>query len=60
MPCLCVADNEEFKECPNVDGIYMPCNKWRVSSVIDRLENDLGKPVITVEARGQIGRSSKL
>lgn len=34
-------------ECPNVDGIYMPCNKWRVSSVIQRLEADLGKPVIT-------------
>jgi maleate cis-trans isomerase len=34
-------------ECPNVDGIYMPCNKWRVSSVIERLEADLGKPVIT-------------
>lgn len=36
-----------LKECPNVDGIYIPCNKWRVSSVIDRLEADLGKPVIT-------------
>jgi len=36
-----------LEECPNVDGIYMPCNKWRVSSVIERLEADLGKPVIT-------------
>jgi len=39
--------SEVLRECPNVDGIYMPCNKWRVSSVIDRLEADLGKPVIT-------------
>ena len=36
-----------LEECPNVDGIYMPCNKWRVSSVIERLEAELGKPVIT-------------
>ena len=31
----------------DVDGIYMPCNKWRVSPVIDRLEEEFGKPVIT-------------
>jgi len=36
-----------LQECPNVDGIYMPCNKWRVSSIIERLEKDLRKPVIT-------------
>lgn len=36
-----------LEECPNVDGIYMPCNKWRVSSIIERLEKDVGKPVIT-------------
>ena len=35
-----------LSEHPNVDGIYMPCNKWRVVSVIERLENDHAKPVV--------------
>ena len=33
--------------CPDVDGIYMPCNKWRITSVIDRIEKEFGKPVVT-------------
>lgn len=32
---------------PEVDGIYMPCNKWRIVSVIDRIEQEFGKPVVT-------------
>lgn len=36
-----------IREHPDVDGIYMPCNKWRVISVIERLEEDSGKPVVT-------------
>lgn len=36
-----------IQECPNVDGIYLPCNKWRVSAVIERLENEFNKPVVT-------------
>lgn len=32
---------------PDVDGIYMPCNKWRITSVIDRIEQEFGKPVVT-------------
>jgi maleate cis-trans isomerase len=36
-----------LSEYPNVDGIYMPCNKWRVVSVIERLEKDHGKPVVS-------------
>lgn len=36
-----------LREHPEVDGIYMPCNKWRVVSVIERIENETGKPVIT-------------
>jgi len=36
-----------LREHPDVDGVYMPCNKWRIVSVIDRIENDSGKPVVT-------------
>ncbi len=36
-----------LREHPDVDGVYMPCNKWRVISVIDRIENESGKPVVT-------------
>jgi maleate cis-trans isomerase len=32
---------------PDVDGVYMPCNKWRTVSVIERIEKDGGKPVLT-------------
>ena len=28
-------------------GVYMPCNKWRTISVIERIEQASGKPVIT-------------
>jgi len=27
--------------------VYMPCNKWRIVSVIDRIENESGKLVVT-------------
>jgi maleate cis-trans isomerase len=36
-----------LREHPEVDGIYMPCNKWRIVSVIDRIEKESGKPVVT-------------
>jgi maleate isomerase len=36
-----------LREYPDVDGIYMPCNKWRVVSVIERIEKDHGKPVVS-------------
>jgi maleate isomerase len=36
-----------MREFPDVDGIYMPCNKWRVTSVIERIEREFGKPVVT-------------
>jgi arylmalonate decarboxylase len=36
-----------LREHPEVDGVYMPCNKWRTVSVIDRIEKDTGTPVIT-------------
>ena len=36
-----------LREHPDVDGVYMPCNKWRIISVIDRLEKDFNKPVVT-------------
>jgi len=35
------------REHSDVDGVYMPCNKWRTVSVIERIENDTGKPVVT-------------
>jgi maleate isomerase len=36
-----------LREHPDVDGVYMPCNKWRIVSVIDRIEKKSGKPVVT-------------
>jgi maleate cis-trans isomerase len=36
-----------LQEHADVDGIYMPCNKWRTVSVIERIEKDHGKPVVT-------------
>ncbi len=36
-----------MREHPDADGIYMPCNKWRTISVIDRIEKEFGKPVVT-------------
>jgi arylmalonate decarboxylase len=36
-----------LREHPDVDGIYLPCNKWRTVSVIERIEKDHGKPVVT-------------
>lgn len=36
-----------LSENPDVDGLYMPCNKWRTISVIDRIEKEFGKPVVT-------------
>jgi maleate cis-trans isomerase len=36
-----------LREHPDVDGVYMPCNKWRVVSVIERIEKASGKPVVT-------------
>lgn len=32
---------------PDVDGVYLPCNKWRTISVIERIEQASGRPVIT-------------
>jgi maleate cis-trans isomerase len=34
-------------EHPNVDGVYLPCNKWRTISVIERIEQDNQKSVVT-------------
>lgn len=36
-----------LRDHPDVDGVYMPCNKWRITSVIERIEKDFGKPVVT-------------
>jgi len=36
-----------LREYPDVDGIYMPCNKWRIVSVIERIEKENRKPVVT-------------
>ena len=32
-----------LRKYPNVDGIYMPCNKWRIVSVIAAIGRELGK-----------------
>ena len=36
-----------LREHPDIDGVYMPCNKWRIVSVIDRIEKESDKPVVT-------------
>jgi maleate cis-trans isomerase len=38
---------ELLREHPDVDGVYLPCNKWRTVSVIERIEKDTGKSVVT-------------
>jgi maleate cis-trans isomerase len=32
---------------PDVDGLYLLCNKGRTVSVIERIEKNEGKPVVT-------------
>lgn len=36
-----------LREHPDVDGIYLPCNKWRTISVIDQIEQESKKTVVT-------------
>ena len=36
-----------LQEHADVDGVYLPCNKWRTISVIERIEQDKQKPVVT-------------
>ena len=36
-----------LREHPGVDGVYLPCNKWRTASVIERIEKDTSKLVVT-------------
>jgi maleate cis-trans isomerase len=38
---------ELLNKHPDVDGVYMPCNKWRTVSVIERIERESKKPVVT-------------
>lgn len=32
---------------PEVDGVFISCTNWRTIEIIDMLEKDLGKPVVT-------------
>ena len=36
-----------LRDHPDIDGLYMPCNKWRITPIIDQLEQEFGKPVVT-------------
>lgn len=36
-----------LREHADADGVYMPCNKWRITPVIDRIEKEFRKPVVT-------------
>jgi maleate isomerase len=38
---------ELLRKHPDVDGVYLPCNKWRTVAVIDRIEKESKKSVIT-------------
>ncbi len=35
-----------MREFPDADGVYMPCNKWRTVSVIERIEKESDNPVV--------------
>jgi maleate isomerase len=41
---------EVFLEAPDADGIFIPCPRWPTIGVIDKLEMDLGVPVVTSSA----------
>ena len=34
-------------DSPTADGLFISCTAWRTFEIIEQLENDLGKPVIT-------------
>ena len=36
-----------FMEAPEAEGIHIPCARWPTISNIEKLENDLGVPVVT-------------
>ncbi len=36
-----------FMEAPDADGIFIPCPRWPTIGIIDKLEKDLGVPVVT-------------
>lgn len=38
---------EVFLEAPEADGIFIPCPRWPTIGIIDKLEKDLGVPVVT-------------
>ncbi len=38
---------EVFLEAPDADGIFIPCPRWPTIGIIDKLEKDLGVPVVT-------------
>lgn len=38
---------EAFLETPGADGIFIACPRWGTIEVIDKLEQDLGVPVVT-------------
>lgn len=38
---------ETFLETPDIDGIFLDCARWPTIEVIERLEQDMGVPVIS-------------
>ncbi len=43
-----LAAKKVYYEAPEADGIYMPCGSFNVTpAVVEALERDLGKPVVT-------------
>jgi maleate cis-trans isomerase len=36
-----------LRDHSDADGVYIPCNKWRITSVIERIEKEFNKPVVT-------------
>lgn len=38
---------EAFLETPGADGILIACPRWGTIEIIDKLEQDMGVPVVT-------------
>lgn len=36
-----------LREHADADGLYIPCNKRRITSIIDRIEQEFARPVVT-------------
>ena len=41
---------DAFAKAPDADGVYMPCPQWASGDILDVVERDIGRPVISATA----------